>query len=460
MFAGQQRVLIQGAVSQPVAATHDMVRGCGHAVGRLHAKWSKLCRVQVLKSLTAANVKVNLTKTVVICNGANDMCLLMKACVEGRRVTALRLKLSTCGLGVDTQCTPWAAAGRLALCCAAPAWNVVTFPQAMMCVRVDYRYTAESSRSIVLDSMAEVGGMSAAHMNAIRISARIASGKGASDPQVTADLNTYEADHLAKWDSVRVFCAEVAATQLDIGGLETGLSTQTVRQLKKVDEGTRSALNAALLCFSLEISAWARILERRQVELLPGDPDVPLCVKLHGLLLAGGASMDLVDTAVIRTIIGALLVATLTPRRESGYCKQSVYRAEFFSVVLALSLELRNLFSLSPADRPATAQGRHRDLEKRAFAALPSRFQGRWMIQKVKRLSSKAWFSPEICVDMVKLNIWRPLSTAEHAPLEPDASRLDLLGEQSLSLLKIGWTCLAASCVNALKTNLGLDFTA
>eukprot|EP00971_Amphidinium_carterae_P264162 5240461-Amphidinium_carterae.6 len=37
MYSGRRRVLIQGAVSQLVTATHDMPLGCGHAVDLLHA---------------------------------------------------------------------------------------------------------------------------------------------------------------------------------------------------------------------------------------------------------------------------------------------------------------------------------------------------------------------------------------------------------------------------------------
>eukprot|EP00971_Amphidinium_carterae_P110569 2190351-Amphidinium_carterae.1 len=37
MYAGRRRVLLQGAVSEPVTATHGMPPGCGHAVDLLHA---------------------------------------------------------------------------------------------------------------------------------------------------------------------------------------------------------------------------------------------------------------------------------------------------------------------------------------------------------------------------------------------------------------------------------------
>eukprot|EP00971_Amphidinium_carterae_P154596 3065692-Amphidinium_carterae.2 len=37
MYVGRRRVLLQGAVSEPVTATHGMPPGCGHAVDLLHA---------------------------------------------------------------------------------------------------------------------------------------------------------------------------------------------------------------------------------------------------------------------------------------------------------------------------------------------------------------------------------------------------------------------------------------
>eukprot|EP00971_Amphidinium_carterae_P070931 1402722-Amphidinium_carterae.2 len=110
MYSGRCRVLIQGAVSQPVTATHGMPPGCGHAVDLLHAFLLKtlqsagrhisvhkcvddmvlvakvynfagnLCYGyrQVHRNLTAANIQVDLKKRVVICNGAKAKRLLMK----------------------------------------------------------------------------------------------------------------------------------------------------------------------------------------------------------------------------------------------------------------------------------------------------------------------------------------------------------------------------------------------
>eukprot|EP00971_Amphidinium_carterae_P224822 4460165-Amphidinium_carterae.1 len=122
-----------------------MPPGCGHAVDLLHAFLLKtlqsagrhvsvrkyvddmvliasgpcfaghLCYGyrQVLKSLTKANMKVNLKKTLVICNGANAKRLLMKVWRAGRLPP---LRVTTRDLGVDTQ---WAAWASLALPCAA-----------------------------------------------------------------------------------------------------------------------------------------------------------------------------------------------------------------------------------------------------------------------------------------------------------------------------------------------------
>eukprot|EP00971_Amphidinium_carterae_P183417 3640459-Amphidinium_carterae.2 len=99
MYAGHRRILIQGAVSEPVRATHGMPPGCGHSVDLLHSFLLKtlksagplvevrkyvddmvlvakgthfavhLCQAyrRVHHSLTQANMKVNLKKTVVLC---------------------------------------------------------------------------------------------------------------------------------------------------------------------------------------------------------------------------------------------------------------------------------------------------------------------------------------------------------------------------------------------------------
>eukprot|EP00971_Amphidinium_carterae_P019834 390674-Amphidinium_carterae.1 len=149
-------------------------------------------------------MKVNLKKTLVICNGANAKRLLTKVWRAGRLPP---LRVTTRDLGVDTQWAAWR--------CPVQRKRVITFRQSMNRVRSlglpapSKARIAKSLYSVGLYG-AEVGGMSASHMNDVRISARKALGKGANlrrssslelmayggpagDPQVTADLNTIRA---------------------------------------------------------------------------------------------------------------------------------------------------------------------------------------------------------------------------------------------------------------------------
>eukprot|EP00971_Amphidinium_carterae_P165904 3288554-Amphidinium_carterae.1 len=279
---------------------------------------------QVLRSLTAANMKVNLKKTLVICNGANAKRLLMKVWRSGRLPP---LRVTTRDLGVDTQWAAWR--------CPVQRKRVITFKQSMNRVRslgLPVPIKARIAKSLYSVGLygAEVGGMSISHMNDVRISARKALGKGANlrrssplelmayggpagDPQVTADLNTIrawqrklhagtlewplatevwdgallkgrgrgpirhlrlladrlawvpadggwlcedqyftwdEADYKVKWDSARALLTAVATNRPDFRGLETGLSTQSYRHLKKsanrTEDGFRCAFNASL----------------------------------------------------------------------------------------------------------------------------------------------------------------------------------------------------------------------
>eukprot|EP00971_Amphidinium_carterae_P134857 2672527-Amphidinium_carterae.1 len=213
-----------------------MPPGCGHAVDLLHAFLLKtlqsagrhvtvrkyvddmvlvasgpcfaghLCYGyrQVHKSLTKANMKVNLKKTVVICKGANAKRLLMKVWRAGRLPPP---RITTRDLGVDTQWAAWR--------CPVQRKRVITFKQSMN--RVRSLGLPATSKARIVKSLysvglygAEVGGMSASHMKDVRISARKALGKGANlrrssplelmayggpagDPQVTSDLNTIRA---------------------------------------------------------------------------------------------------------------------------------------------------------------------------------------------------------------------------------------------------------------------------
>eukprot|EP00971_Amphidinium_carterae_P350462 6491558-Amphidinium_carterae.2 len=156
MYAGRRSVLRQGAVSEPVTAIHGMPPGCGHAVDLLHAfllmtlksagrhvsvrkyvddmvlEASGPCFArhlcygyqQVHKSLTKANMKVNLKKTVVICNGANAKRLLMKVWRAGRLPPP---RVTTRDLGVDTQWAAWR--------CPVQRKRLITFKQSMDRVR-------------------------------------------------------------------------------------------------------------------------------------------------------------------------------------------------------------------------------------------------------------------------------------------------------------------------------------
>eukprot|EP00971_Amphidinium_carterae_P111045 2199708-Amphidinium_carterae.2 len=59
-----------------------------------------------------------------------------------------------------------------------------------------------------------------------------------------------EADHKVKWDSAKHLLAEVATSRPDFRGLETGLSTQSYRHLKRsanrTEDSFRSAFNVSL----------------------------------------------------------------------------------------------------------------------------------------------------------------------------------------------------------------------
>eukprot|EP00971_Amphidinium_carterae_P077015 1521748-Amphidinium_carterae.2 len=117
-------------------------QGCGHAVDLLHAfliktlqcagpkvevrkyvddmvlvgkgKTVQVCQAhrRVRRNLTQANMKVNLKRTVVLCNGAKTKRLVKKVWKTGRLPP---LKVTTRDLGVDTHTR---SVGRLALSCA------------------------------------------------------------------------------------------------------------------------------------------------------------------------------------------------------------------------------------------------------------------------------------------------------------------------------------------------------
>eukprot|EP00971_Amphidinium_carterae_P166115 3292667-Amphidinium_carterae.4 len=176
---------IQGAVSEPVQSTHGMPLGCGHAVDLLHVFLIKtlqcagpkvevrkyvddmvlvakgthfgvhLCQAyrRVHRSLTQANMKVNLKKTVVLCNGAKAKRLGKKVWKTGRLPP---LKATTRDLGVDTQWAAWRPVQHK---------RVMTFKQAMTRVR-SLGLPAVSKARMSLYSVgpygAEIGDMSVA----------------------------------------------------------------------------------------------------------------------------------------------------------------------------------------------------------------------------------------------------------------------------------------------------------
>eukprot|EP00971_Amphidinium_carterae_P047024 926008-Amphidinium_carterae.1 len=119
-------------------------------------------------------MKVNLKKTLVICNGANAKRLLMKVWRAGRLPP---LRVTTRDLGVDTQWAAWR--------CPVQRKRVITFKQSMNRVRslgLPVPIKARIAKSLYSVGLygAEVGGMSISHMNDVRISARKALGKGAN----------------------------------------------------------------------------------------------------------------------------------------------------------------------------------------------------------------------------------------------------------------------------------------
>eukprot|EP00971_Amphidinium_carterae_P098333 1945194-Amphidinium_carterae.1 len=54
-----------------------------------------------------------------------------------------------------------------------------------------------------------------------------------------------EADYKVKWDSARALLAEVAAARPDFGGLETGLSPQSYRHLKRSANRTEDSFRSS-----------------------------------------------------------------------------------------------------------------------------------------------------------------------------------------------------------------------
>eukprot|EP00971_Amphidinium_carterae_P169572 3359446-Amphidinium_carterae.1 len=137
------------------------------------------------KKLTKANIKVNLKKTVVLCNGAKAGKLAKKVWRTSRLVVGLPpLIVTTRDLGVDTQWAAWR--------CPVQRKCVMTFKQTMTRVRslgvpavIKTRIT-KSLYSIGLYGL-EIGGMSVERSSPLEL---LTYAGPAGDPQVTADLNT------------------------------------------------------------------------------------------------------------------------------------------------------------------------------------------------------------------------------------------------------------------------------
>eukprot|EP00971_Amphidinium_carterae_P347327 6489264-Amphidinium_carterae.2 len=272
-----------------------MPPGCGHAVDLLHAILIKtlqiagpkvevrkyvdvlvakgknfavhLCQAyrRVHRSLTQANMKVNLKKTVVPCNGAKAKRLVKKVWKNGRLPP---LKVTTRDLGVYTQWAAWR--------CPVQRKRVMTFNQAMTRVRskglraVTKARIAKSLYSVGLyglraDGLRRTGRRPTAQAQHWHL--RVAPGreclghrtqqrqrqrthKTPKDPGEPGRMSASEADLQIKWDSAKALLAEVTKKRPDFADQETSLSTQACRHLKKCsnkrDERTRIAVNAAL----------------------------------------------------------------------------------------------------------------------------------------------------------------------------------------------------------------------
>eukprot|EP00971_Amphidinium_carterae_P197171 3913504-Amphidinium_carterae.1 len=222
-------------------------------------------------------MKVNLTKNV-ICNGAITKRLLMKVWKAGRlpppRITARDLISARKALGKGSSSRRSRPTGLMAP-----------------------RDAQKKVWATALDKGRGRGPIRHLRKPADRLGWIPQPGRCSRDDQF---FTWYEADYRVKWDSARVLCADVATERPDFVGLETGLSAQRFRHLKKaatrVDERSRSAVNASLGGVWRKRRWWTspHIMfrcphwheERRQVELPPDENNVPACVKLHGLLPA------------------------------------------------------------------------------------------------------------------------------------------------------------------------------
>eukprot|EP00971_Amphidinium_carterae_P238978 4743890-Amphidinium_carterae.1 len=90
MYSGKGRILVQGAVSEGVTATCGLPPGCGRSLESCKPSlyFFSVVRAdrqrQVLKSLTAVNMRVNAVKILVLCNGSVTKRKLMQVWRHGR----------------------------------------------------------------------------------------------------------------------------------------------------------------------------------------------------------------------------------------------------------------------------------------------------------------------------------------------------------------------------------------
>eukprot|EP00971_Amphidinium_carterae_P041050 806159-Amphidinium_carterae.2 len=283
---------------------------------------------------------------------------------------------------------------------------------------------------------AEVGGMSATHMNAVLISARKALGKGAnlrrSSPRAygqglwrtgrrsagTLDWplepnvwdNALDKDYKVKYGR----CHKTARFCWP-GFLETGLSSQSYRHLKKsiskVDDSTCSAVNAASdMKFGSSVCV---VVKKRRIFLtsssaalnyqLADDDDTPACVRLHGLQALRWSTV--LGLEVFGLMGRRFTVARSDPQHRRcgvGYYTDTKRLGCLFLDSRSRCTMLSSLLSSGNANRMkcfkwlATAtsnrtpsrrhpKGRNRDLEKRVLQALLLGQRIRWMKAHLKQ---------------------------------------------------------------------------
>eukprot|EP00971_Amphidinium_carterae_P167216 3313329-Amphidinium_carterae.1 len=173
------------------------------------------------------------------------------------------------------------------------------------------------------------------------------------DPRVAADRIRLRPIAAVKWDSALHLCKSVADIRLDFQGLDSGLATQMLRQLKldgqSQKDNVKTALNAALggvwheAVEDLEhivhhCPAWAA--EKRQVEAPVELPASAFEGQWRLLLVSGFMDWSRwVWSASSHPHFWRCGVGYYTDTGESVWLpglEQTVYRAEFLDTVRAL----------------------------------------------------------------------------------------------------------------------------